>query len=68
MCYRADCKEECDEFKKMYCIMRITKDQQEVIGRIYNSCVICGRRTVKAKHKGIHINLCTKCGVLNKAI
>lgn len=72
MCYRSDCKEQCDEFKKMYCIMRITKKQKAFIDEIHSNtrgrCKECGRETIKAKHRKIQIDLCTECGVLNKAI
>ena len=30
-CYRTNCK--CDDIKKMYCLFRLSKEQQEVIER-----------------------------------
>ncbi|KNF09836.1 hypothetical protein CLPU_1c00010, partial [Gottschalkia purinilytica] len=64
MCYRSDCKEVCDDFKKMYCIFKITEEQHKLIREIRNanSCIKCGRLTVKAKYRGRKINLCTSCG------
>lgn len=65
-CYRTNCK--CDEYKKMYCLFRLSKEQQEFIAKIrkYKYCEICGQATVKAKYKGKYINLCTSCGVRRK--
>lgn len=34
MCYRIDCKEECHEMKKKYCIMKITKEQRDFMKAI----------------------------------
>lgn len=64
-CYRTNCKEECNELKRKYCIFRITKEQQKVIAKIRknNYCEICGNETIKDKYKGRWINLCTECGV-----
>ncbi|WP_353096197.1 hypothetical protein [Tissierella praeacuta] len=64
-CYRTNCKEECNDIKKMYCIFRLNKEQQRLIKKIskYNFCDECGSIAVKAKYRGKYINLCTECGV-----
>lgn len=64
-CYRRDCREECDDLKKMYCLYRRTKEQQELIETIrgWHYCHKCGEITVKARYKGEIIDLCTTCGV-----
>lgn len=68
MCYKAECKEPCDDFKKMYCIMRITKEQRDFMMQVLDReyCEICGQAKVKAKYKDFEIDLCTSCGVLRK--
>ena len=69
MCYRTSCKETCDDLKKMYCIMKITKKQHEFMKDVLNNyCQQCGDMTVKAKYKNEIIDLCTSCRVLNNQI
>lgn len=69
-CYKPDCREECDELKKAYCIFRRTKEQQELIAKIkgHYYCSKCGSRTVKAKYNSELIQLCTNCGVKGEKI
>lgn len=74
-CYRPNCKEECSEIKKLYCIMRINKEQSNMIETIkkVDRCKYCGEVTVKARHhidkyKYIKIRLCTNCGIDNAKI
>lgn len=64
-CYRLNCKEECNEIKINYCIMKITKEQQDLIARIKSNkyCEICGEKKIGAHYKGLSIKLCTRCGV-----
>lgn len=66
--YRTNCKEECNNLKKRYCLFRITRNQQRLIAKIrkIEHCKICGRETVKARYKNKWINLCTHCGVRRK--
>lgn len=62
-CYRANC--ECDDIKKMYCIFKVTLQQQRLIAEIReNACIICGERTAASKYKGIDTRLCTSCGTV----
>ena len=70
MCYKTDCKEECDEFKKMYCVMKVTKGQRDFMRQALDEshCKVCGRKKVKAKYRGLGIDLCTRCGVLKQVI
>ena len=67
-CYRTNCK--CDDIKKMYCLFRLSKVQQEVIAKIrkHKYCDKCGNQLIKAKYKGRYINLCTECGVRRERI
>ena len=67
-CYRTNCI--CDEYKKMYCLFKLTKKQQRVIAKIKrnNYCNECGQATVKAKYKGKEINLRTECGVRRERV
>ena len=70
MCYKTDCKEECDEFKKMYCVMKVTKEQRDFMRQALDEsyCEVCGKKKVKAKYRGVEIDLCTDCGVLKQVI
>lgn len=70
MCYRTGCKETCDDMKKMYCIMKITKEQRDFMRKALGTeyCNICGQDKVKARYKGTEIDLCTECGVLRQAM
>jgi ribosomal protein L37AE/L43A len=65
-CYRTNCK--CDDIKKMYCLFKLSKEQQRLMKKIRknNYCDECGSTTVKAKYKNKYINLCTECGVRRK--
>lgn len=71
-CYRVNCKYDCDDFKKRYCLLKINEEQYNFKQRIRNSsniyCNTCSKRTVKAKYyikdkQYVVINLCTndKC-------
>lgn len=64
-CYNLNCKErkECNRFKKMHCIFKITQRQKELVARISKgNCNDCGMKTVKARYKGRVARLCTGCG------
>lgn len=63
-CYRVGCK--CDDIKKMYCLYRLTQEQQRVIARIKNYCRVCGRLTVASKYMGQATRLCTQCGTVTQ--
>lgn len=66
-CYRTNCKEECNEIKSLYCIFKLTKEQQKLIAKIkHNYCPECGTKLVKARYRGKRIRLCTECGVRGK--
>lgn len=62
-CYRVNC--ECDDIKKMYCLFKVTEQQQRLIAKIRkDSCIICGDKTVASKFEGIDTRLCTSCGTV----
>lgn len=66
-CYRSNCKEECNDIKKMYCLYRTNKQQQKVIARIRkNYCKECGGTTIKSKYNGKIAKLCTSCGTITR--
>ncbi len=65
-CYRTNCKEECNELKKLYCIFKLNKKQQRFIAKLEGYCKECGTKLIKAKYKGEYIDLCTSCGVRGK--
>ena len=67
-CYNTRCKEECNNFKMMYCFKKVTEEQNKVISELkrVKTCSICGHQTVVAKHitrkdRYRRINLCTNC-------
>lgn len=68
-CYRTNCKEQCNDIKKMYCLYRLNKEQQKVIARIRkSSCRTCGGLTVASKYMGQATRLCTSCGTVTRGI
>lgn len=61
-CYRANC--ECDDIKKTYCINRLTEQQQRLIARLKDNCIVCSSRTVASKYSFLNTRLCTSCGTV----
>ncbi len=62
-CYRVNC--ECDDIKKMYCLYKVTEQQQRLIAKINkDSCVVCGSKTVASKYSFVDTRLCTSCGTV----
>jgi len=62
-CYRVGC--ECDDIKKMYCLYKVTEQQQKLIAKIKgNICIVCGSTTVASKYANIDTVLCTSCGTV----
>lgn len=63
-CYRKDCKEECDDLKIKYCILKISEKEHQLHMNIHKGsvCEECGELLIKAKYKGKGIKLCTRCG------
>lgn len=65
-CYRTNCK--CDDIKKMYCLYKLTLEQQRVIAKLRNHCKTCGVATVAAKYMGQATRLCTACGTVTRGV
>ncbi|MBC8588066.1 hypothetical protein [Paratissierella segnis] len=69
-CYRTNCKEKCNDIKKMYCLYKLNKEQQKVIARIRknnkNYCRHCGGKLIQSKYMGQVTRLCTGCGLVTK--
>lgn len=63
-CYNSNCKENCDDIKKMYCIHKLTEKQNKFIAKIKNNCKNCGGRLVQSKYVGQATKLCTSCGIV----
>lgn len=64
-CYRVGC--ECDDIKKMYCLYKVTEQQQRLIAKIKgNICIVCGSKTVASKYNDLETRLCTSCGTVAK--
>lgn len=63
-CYRTNCKIDCDKYKIMGCIFRLTKRQKNLIAEIKGQVYCnCGEILIKAKYGDKIIDLCTNCGV-----
>ena len=66
-CYRPNCN--CDKYKIMGCIFRLTKEQKDLIAEIKEkSYCDCGEIFIYAKYGDRIINLCTTCGVRGRKI
>lgn len=64
-CYNFNCKEECNELKKQYCIFKVTKQQKELVARINkNNCKTCGMKMAECRFNYISSKLCTSCGTI----
>lgn len=64
-CYRTNCN--CDDVKKMYCLYKLTEEQQKVIAKVKkNYCKFCGGTTVSSKYSGQASVLCTSCGIVKQ--
>lgn len=67
-CYNTRCNEDCNNFKKIYCLRKVSEEQYRIISKLkgVNTCNICGCETVAAKYiiaknRYRRINLCTNC-------
>lgn len=65
-CYRTNCS--CDDTKKMYCLYKLTQEQQRIIAKIKNRCRTCGGVTVASKYMGQATRLCTDCGTVTRGM
>lgn len=66
-CYRLNCKDKCNDLKMMYCIHKLTDEQQKVIAKVKkNYCKYCGGTTVASKYSGQASTLCTSCGIVKQ--
>lgn len=62
-CYNSNCKQNCDDIKKMYCIHKLTEKQSKFIAKLKNRCS-CGGKLVKSNYGGQTTKLCTNCGIV----